>query len=55
MLIKSKAKNAFNANVATEVDAGKPIDQAVAIAYSVKKDATKKKKVKNDRTTKSRN
>lgn len=43
-LIKSKSKKAFNKNVAKEVDAGKPVKQAVAIAYSVKRKAGKKKK-----------
>jgi hypothetical protein len=41
-LIKSKSKEAFNKNVATEVKAGKPVKQAVAIAYSEKRSANKK-------------
>lgn len=45
-LIKSTSKKAFEKNVAKEVKAGKPVKQAVAIAYSVKKDAGKKKKGK---------
>lgn len=36
-LVKSKSKKAFKKNVATEVKAGKPVKQAVAIAYSVKR------------------
>ena len=32
-----KSKEAFNHNVATEVKAGKPVKQAVAIAYSEKR------------------
>jgi hypothetical protein len=41
-LQKSTSKKAFNKNVATEVKAGKPIKQAVAIAYATKKAAAKK-------------
>lgn len=36
-LTKSKSKEAFKSNVAAEVKAGKPVKQAVAIAYSVKR------------------
>ena len=36
-LIKSKSKEAFKSNVKKEVEAGKPVKQAVAIAYSVKR------------------
>ena len=52
-LIKSKSKAAFGKNVAAEIKAGKPQKQAVAIAYSEKRAATKKcgggsvKKTKN--------
>lgn len=42
-LIKSKSKKAFKANIAKEVAAWKPIKKAVAIAYSVKRKAKKKK------------
>jgi hypothetical protein len=42
MLKKSKTQKAFNENVATEVKAGKPVKQAVAIAYDVKRKATAK-------------
>ena len=51
-LIKSKSKVAFGKNIATEIKAGKPQKQAVAIAYSEKRAATKKRggsviKIKN--------
>lgn len=36
-LKKSPSKTAFRENVKAEVKAGKPIKQAVAIAYAVKK------------------
>ena len=46
-LVKSKSPEAFRKNVKAEVAAGKPVKQAVAIAYSVKRQAapapTKKK------------
>ena len=38
-LIKSKSDKAFKQNIATEVKAGKPVKQAVAIAYSEKRAA----------------
>jgi hypothetical protein len=38
-LVKSKSPAAFRANVKAEVKAGKPVKQAVAIAYSVKRQA----------------
>jgi hypothetical protein len=40
-LIKSTSKKAFGKNVAAEMNAGKPQKQAVAIAYSEKRDAEK--------------
>lgn len=40
--MKSKSKAAFKKNVATEVKAGRPVKQAVAIAYSTKREAAKK-------------
>ena len=43
-LVKSKSKEAFKKNVKTEMKAGKPVKQAVAIAYSEKREAGKKKK-----------
>jgi hypothetical protein len=42
-LKKSLSKEAFRANVRAEVKSGKPVKQAVAIAYSVKREATKGK------------
>ena len=41
-LVKSAGKEAFRKNVKAEVAAGKPVKQAVAIAYSVKREAGKK-------------
>ena len=41
-LIKSKSKEAFGKNVAAEIKAGKPKNQAVAIAYATKNAAPKK-------------
>lgn len=38
-LIKSKSDKAFSSNVEAEMNAGKPHDQALAIAYSVKNKA----------------
>lgn len=43
-LVKSKTPEAFRKNIKAEVAAGKPVKQAVAIAYSVKREAEKKKK-----------
>ena len=40
-LVKSKSKEAFSANVAKERHAGKPLPQALAIAYSVQRKAKK--------------
>lgn len=42
-LKKSKSKKAFKENVKKEVKAGKPVKQAVAIAYSTKRKAQGKK------------
>jgi hypothetical protein len=42
-LIKSKSKEAFSKNVKAEVKAGKPVKQAVAIAYATKRSAQGKK------------
>ncbi len=42
-LVKSKSSEAFRKNIKAEVKAGKPIKQAVAIAYSVKREAAKPK------------
>jgi hypothetical protein len=45
-LVKSKSPEAFRKNVKSEVKAGKPVKQAVAISYAVKRAATGKKKGK---------
>ena len=45
-LVKSTGKEAFRKNVKAEVKAGKPVKQAVAIAYSEKREAAKKDKKK---------
>lgn len=45
-LIKSTSKKAFNKNVATEVKAGRPVKQAVAISYATKRAAAAKKSTK---------
>ncbi len=42
-LDKSKSKAAFSSNIRTEIAAGKPQKQAVAIAYSVKRASNKLK------------
>jgi len=42
-LKKSASPKAFKENIKTEVKAGKPVKQAVAIAYSEKREAAKKK------------
>ena len=46
-LKKSTSKNAFRKNVKAEVEAGKPVKQAVAIAYSTKRAAAKTSKGKS--------
>lgn len=43
-LVKSTSKSVFRKNISAEVNAGKPTKQAVAIAYSVKREAAKKGK-----------
>ena len=43
-LIKSTSKQAFKKNIGAEVKAGRPVRQAVAIAYSEKRRAAGKKK-----------
>lgn len=43
-LKKSTSKAAFKANIRAEMKAGKPQKQAVAIAYSEKRAAKKRKK-----------
>jgi hypothetical protein len=42
-LVKSPSKNAFRQNIKAEVKAGKPVKQALAIAYSTKRAAAAKK------------
>jgi len=42
-LVKSASKNAFRKNVKAEIAAGKPQEQAVAIAYATKRKAAAKK------------
>ena len=47
MPLKSgKSKKAFESNIKTEVKAGKPDKQAVAIAYAMKRESEKKRKDK---------
>lgn len=41
-LTKSTSKKAFEKNVKAEVKAGKPVKQAVAIAYATKREAAQK-------------
>lgn len=43
-LKKSTSEKAFRQNVRAEVEAGKPVKQAVAIAYATKRAASKGKK-----------
>jgi hypothetical protein len=45
-LKKSTSKEAFKSNVKAEIKAGKPVKQAVAIAYSEKRAAAKPAKKK---------
>lgn len=45
-LKKSASKKAFKENIKKEIESGKPQKQAVAIAYSVKRESEKKKKSK---------
>lgn len=40
-LVKSTSKQAFRKNVSAEVKSGKPVKQAVAIAYATKRAAAK--------------
>jgi hypothetical protein len=42
-LKKSSSKEAFRANVKAEIKSGKPVKQAVAIAYATKREASKGK------------
>lgn len=42
-LIESSSKAAFRRNIKAELRAGKPLRQAVAIAYAVKRKAARRK------------
>jgi hypothetical protein len=42
-LVKSASKQAFRKNVKTEIAHGKPVKQAVAIAYATKRGAARAK------------
>jgi hypothetical protein len=42
-LVKSASKGAFRKNIKTEMAAGKPAKQSVAIAYAMKRKAQGKK------------
>ena len=42
-LKKSSSKKARESNIKTEIEAGKPIKQAVAIGYSVQRQARRKR------------
>jgi len=44
MLKKSTSPKAFKENIKTEIKAGKPVKQAVAISYAIKREAQAKKK-----------
>ena len=46
-LINSTSKEAFRKNIKAEVASGKPQKQAVAIAYSVQREAAKKPATKS--------
>jgi hypothetical protein len=46
-LTKSTSKKAFRENINAEIAAGRPPRQAVAIAYSVRRDAAKTKTSKS--------
>jgi hypothetical protein len=46
LLKKSASPKAFKENVKAEIKAGRPVKQAVAIAYSEKREAQKKGKKK---------
>lgn len=43
-LVKSPTSKAFRENVKAEIKAGKPVKQALAVAYVVKRGAAPKKK-----------
>jgi len=45
-LKKGKSEKAFKSNIKTEMEAGKPQKQSLAIAYSMKRDSDDKRKPK---------
>lgn len=47
-LIKSSSKKARQSNIRTEIDSGKDPRQAVAIGYSVQREAEKRKRQRHD-------
>lgn len=51
-ITKSASKEAFRENIRKEVRSGKPVKQAVAIAYSAKRAATKDMKKHEAKETK---
>jgi len=51
-LIKSTSKQAFGKNIGAELRAGKPQSQAVAIAYSEKREAAKAEQHHSDHSAK---
>ena len=53
-LVKSKSKKAFQENVKTELAAGRPLKQSLAIAYATKRDAAKKTGSMKSKTSKSK-
>lgn len=53
-LTKGKSKKAFQSNIRKEVKAGKPVKQAVAIAYSVAGKAKKRDKKQDAKYEKAR-
>ena len=50
-LVRSKSDKAFRKNVETEMKAGKPQKQAIAIAYSEKRAASKKGGMKKGKSS----
>jgi len=48
-LKKGSSKKTIAANIKTEMKAGKPQKQAVAIAYQIKKDSEAKRKPKGNK------
>lgn len=49
-LVKSSSKGAFRSNIKAEVAAGRPLKQALAISYAVKRGAESKKAAKPSKT-----